>query len=68
MSEVRRVIVDVDVGIDDSWALKLLIGNEKNLNIKIIAITCNFGNTTVDYVSRNVMMVLESINRTNVSS
>ncbi|XP_044268198.1 pyrimidine-specific ribonucleoside hydrolase RihA-like [Tribolium madens] len=62
----RRVIVDVDVGTDDFLALLILLNAEKNREIKIEAIVCSMGNTTVDNVCINVMRLLETVKRTDI--
>ncbi|XP_058444818.1 nucleoside hydrolase-like [Malaya genurostris] len=64
--KVRKVIVDVDVGTDDAWALLLLLKCERKFNFKVEAITCTHGNTSVDNGARNVIRVLTAIGRTDV--
>ncbi|XP_062551682.1 pyrimidine-specific ribonucleoside hydrolase RihA-like [Armigeres subalbatus] len=66
MSPPRKVIVDVDVGTDDAWALLLLLKCEKKFNLKVEAITCTHGNTDVHNAARNVLRVLAAIGRTDV--
>ncbi|XP_055533857.1 nucleoside hydrolase-like [Wyeomyia smithii] len=63
---IRRVIVDVDVGTDDAWALLLLLKCEKKFNLKVEAITCTHGNTDVRNAARNVLRILTAIGRTDV--
>ncbi|XP_058816431.1 nucleoside hydrolase-like [Topomyia yanbarensis] len=65
-NQFRKVIVDVDVGTDDAWALLLLLKCEKKFNFKVEAITCTHGNTDVDNGARNVVRVLAAIDRTDV--
>lgn len=63
----KRVIIDVDVGTDDYLALLLLLYAEKNGEIKIEAIFCSMGNTSVENVVKNVIRLLEIVGRTDVS-
>lgn len=69
MSEpaTRYVIVDVDAGCDDAWAILMLIRAEAKMNVKILGITCVAGNTAIGHVTRNVARILQSANRTDVS-
>ena len=52
----RKVILDVDTGIDDALAL-LLAANSPE--IEILGVTCVAGNVTLDHVTRNTLAVLE---------
>lgn len=61
-----RIIVDVDVGLDDAAALFLLLHADTSGKIKIEAITCVNGNTNLDNVITNVLRLLELANRTDV--
>lgn len=64
----KYVIVDTDMGTDDAWALLMLLKAEKCLkNIKILAITCVNGNTTMEHVVRNTYHMLHGVDRTDVS-
>lgn len=68
MSAVKnRVIIDVDAGTDDVFALLVLLHAEKNGLVKIEAINCSMGNASLKDVTRNVVRVLEILNRTDVS-
>ncbi|XP_037032013.1 pyrimidine-specific ribonucleoside hydrolase RihA-like isoform X2 [Bradysia coprophila] len=60
------IIFDSDAGIDDAWALLMLLKAEQVRNIKVIAITLVHGNTTVDYAADNCLRILNSVNRTDV--
>lgn len=55
------IIVDVDVGCDDAWALFVLIKAMENGLCRILAITCTNGNTSVDNVAKNVIRVLTAV-------
>lgn len=52
----RKVILDVDTGIDDALAL-LLAANSPEL--EILGVTCVAGNVTLGHVTRNTLAVLE---------
>lgn len=65
---MRRVIVDVDVGVDDFLALLLLLNAEKKQQIKIEAIICSMGNADVEDVCKNVVKLLEITKRIDVSN
>ncbi|KAJ8966092.1 hypothetical protein NQ317_008767 [Molorchus minor] len=65
-SEIKRVIVDVDVGVDDYLALLILLHAEKAGKLKIEAIVCSMGNTTVENVLKNVVRLLEIEKRTDI--
>lgn len=61
----KRVIVDIDAGTDDAFALILLLHEE---NIDILAINCVNGNTSLENVYRNVKRILKLCNREDVST
>lgn len=63
---VKKVIFDCDPGADDCWALLMLIRSEEKFNIKIIGITCTYGNTSLDNGAKNVIRILEIMKRTDV--
>lgn len=63
----KYVIVDTDMGTDDAWALLMLLKAEKCFqNIKILAITCVSGNTSLENVVKNTYYMLHSAGRTDV--
>lgn len=67
MSAPRKVILDVDAGIDDAWAILMMLkAEEKNL-VEIIAITCCHGNAELPDVLDNVCRILQAYGRKNVS-
>lgn len=59
----RYVIVDVDVGCDDAWALLILLKAMDYDLCHVLAITCATGNTSVDNVAKNVLRVLETVGK-----
>ncbi|XP_055608123.1 nucleoside hydrolase-like [Uranotaenia lowii] len=62
----RKVIVDCDVGTDDAWALLLLLKCDKVFNVKLEAITCTHGNTSVHHAARNTLRLLDGVGRLDV--
>ena len=54
------VIIDTDAGLDDAWAMFMMLRAHKSIEVpfKVIAITCVKGNTSVDNVTVNVTRVL----------
>uniref|UniRef100_A0A182WED0 Inosine/uridine-preferring nucleoside hydrolase domain-containing protein n=1 Tax=Anopheles minimus TaxID=112268 RepID=A0A182WED0_9DIPT len=66
MSQPRKVIIDLDVGTDDAWALWMLLKGEKSHNYEVIGITCVNGNTSVDNVVENTLTLLTAMGRTDV--
>lgn len=52
---MKYLILDVDTGIDDALAIAMACGKE---DTEIIGITTAFGNTYLDYATRNTMDVL----------
>lgn len=59
----KLMIVDTDCGIDDAQAIMLALSSS---NVRILGITCCFGNTDVDNVCQNVLRVLSVCQRTQV--
>lgn len=58
----------IDVVVFILKALQMLLTAEKKLkNVKILAITCVDGNTTVENVVKNTYHILHQLNRTDVS-
>ncbi|XP_059610282.1 nucleoside hydrolase-like [Phlebotomus argentipes] len=57
---VRNVVVDVDVGSDDAWAILMLLRAQELNLINLLGITCVKGNSTVDNVAKNTLRVLSS--------
>lgn len=66
MSGPQKVIIDVDVGVDDYFAILLLLNAEKRGDIKIVAIFCSAGNTSLHNVCKNLIRLLQIVNRLDV--
>lgn len=63
MSEVKKILIDCDPGMDDSLALILAVKHEA-LDVK--AITTVSGNYHVDITNVNARKTLELLNQTNI--
>nr|CAI5870300.1 unnamed protein product [Callosobruchus analis] len=63
---MRRIVVDVDAGVDDYVALLIFLHADKRSDVKIEAIICTNGNTTRENVVRNVVRLLELVGRTDI--
>ena len=63
MSEVCRMILDVDTGIDDAMAILYAL---KRPGIKLEALTTTFGNTDIDTATRNTLAILELAGRGDI--
>jgi len=55
----KRVILDVDTGIDDALAIILAV---KSPELKVEAISTVSGNSQVDFCTRNTLLVLDMLN------
>jgi len=69
LKEERIVLIDTDAGLDDTLAIMMAVRAQKDpkIPIKIVGITCVFGNTTLDNVTVNVTKVLQTVDATDVS-
>ena len=61
--EKIRIIMDLDVGIDDAIAMCLALGNE---NIEVLGFTTVFGNRRCEVTTKNTLKMLELIGRTDI--
>ncbi|XP_028300229.1 probable uridine nucleosidase 2 [Gouania willdenowi] len=59
----KLVIIDTDCGIDDAQAIMMALAAP---GIKVLGITCVFGNATVENVCQNVLKVLSVCERTEI--
>lgn len=60
----KLLIIDTDCGIDDALAIIIALAAP---NVKVLGITCCFGNTDVDNVCQNVLQVLSVCEQPQVS-
>ncbi|CAG2109789.1 unnamed protein product, partial [Medioppia subpectinata] len=60
------VIIDTDSGVDDAMAIMLATYCQKHNMIDIMAITCQFGNTYVEDVVRNVGLTLRATDSSGI--
>ncbi|XP_035030051.2 inosine-uridine preferring nucleoside hydrolase isoform X1 [Hippoglossus stenolepis] len=59
----KKLLVDVDCGVDDAQAIMLAVAAP---NVELLGITCVHGNTTVDNVCKNVLRVLQACNKLEI--
>ena len=59
----RKLIIDVDTGIDDALALAYVLGNN---DADLIGVTTSFGNTTMQQATVNTLTVLETLKRGDI--
>ncbi|MCR8632638.1 nucleoside hydrolase [Paenibacillus radicis (ex Xue et al. 2023)] len=55
---MKKVILDVDTGIDDALAIAYAVGSPE---IELLGITTTYGMVTVDLSSRNTLKILEHL-------
>ncbi|KAF5284460.1 hypothetical protein FQA39_LY17035 [Lamprigera yunnana] len=65
-SEIKRIIIDTDPGVDDAHALLIFLQAERMKLVKIEAITVTAGNTSLENACKNVVRILEAENRTDI--
>ena len=63
-SQRKKLILDVDTGIDDAHAIMLAVSNP---TVDVLAITCANGNVKVDDVAANTLRVLQVCDKMEVS-
>jgi purine nucleosidase len=63
MVEPRRMILDVDPGVDDAMAILYAL---RRPGIRLEALTTTFGNTDVDNATRNALRILELAGRDDI--
>ncbi|XP_042368975.1 inosine-uridine preferring nucleoside hydrolase-like isoform X2 [Plectropomus leopardus] len=59
----KKVIIDVDTGVDDAQAIMMALAAP---NVEILAITCTHGNTSLDNACKNTLRVLKECNRMDI--
>ncbi|XP_007555529.2 inosine-uridine preferring nucleoside hydrolase isoform X2 [Poecilia formosa] len=60
---MKKLLLDVDCGVDDAQAIMLALAAPK---VEILGITCVHGNTTVDNVYKNVLRVLKTCKKPKI--
>ena len=60
---MKRVIIDTDMGIDDAHAVLMALLSP---DIQVEGFTTVFGNTEVEYCTRNVLHTLELVGKTEI--
>ena len=60
----RKMIVDVDTGVDDAQALMMALSDEST---QVLAVTCVAGNCSLDAVFRNTCRVLNACGISDVN-
>lgn len=60
----KKLIIDVDTGVDDAMAIMVALANP---DVKNLGITCCHGNTPLENVLKNTLRVLKICNRLDVS-
>ncbi|XP_056145502.1 inosine-uridine preferring nucleoside hydrolase isoform X2 [Lampris incognitus] len=60
LSMRKKLLVDVDCGVDDAQAIMLALAVP---DVDILGITCSHGNTTVENVCKNVLRVLQACDK-----
>ncbi|GFY58183.1 probable uridine nucleosidase 2 [Trichonephila inaurata madagascariensis] len=60
------MVIDTDCGSDDAMAIMATLGDSGRRACRLVAITCCFGNTTIDHVCQNVLKVLHACGETKV--
>lgn len=61
---MKKLILDVDIGVDDAQALMVALADP---DVQILGITCCFGNTPLENVLKNTLRVLQVCKRLDVS-
>ncbi|ESO97842.1 hypothetical protein LOTGIDRAFT_208999 [Lottia gigantea] len=62
---MKKLIIDVDTGVDDAMALLHCIGQSK-AGTEVLAITCVNGNVGLDRVLRNTLRTLQYADKSNI--
>ncbi|KOC67707.1 putative uridine nucleosidase 1 [Habropoda laboriosa] len=62
---LEKIIIDTDAGADDAVAILLTLKSESK-GLKVIAITCSYGNTNLENVITNVLKILTVANRSDI--
>lgn len=60
---VKKLLLDVDCGVDDAQAIMMALAVP---DVQILGITCVHGNTSIENVCKNVLRVLKACDRMEV--
>lgn len=60
----KKLILDVDTGVDDAQSIMVALADP---DVEILGITCCFGNTPLENVLKNTLRVLSVCKRLDVS-
>ena len=60
---VKPIILDVDTGVDDALAIAYAV---RSPELEVLGLTTTFGNITVEEATRNSLVVLEKLGRSDV--
>lgn len=60
---MKKIILDLDTGVDDALALAYTIGQE---SVELIGVTTTYGNVTVDAATANSLGILDLLHRSDV--
>ncbi|KAF0044903.1 hypothetical protein F2P81_001432 [Scophthalmus maximus] len=59
----KKLIIDVDTGVDDAQAIMVALANP---DVEVLGITCCHGNTPLENVLKNTLRVLKVCNRLDI--
>ncbi|KAM8856715.1 inosine-uridine preferring nucleoside hydrolase isoform 2-T2 [Spinachia spinachia] len=59
----RKLLVDVDCGVDDAQAIMLALAAP---NVELLGVTCVHGNTSLENVCKNTLRVLQACSRLEI--
>ena len=62
------MIIDTDPGVDDAQAISMMLSADRRGEVRVLALTVNFGNSTIKQCTRNARRVLSVFNRLDVST
>lgn len=63
MSARRRLVLDLDTGIDDALALAYALGSPE---VELVGVVASYGNVTVETAARNTLALLEMLGHPEV--
>ena len=62
----RKLILDLDTGIDDTLAIAYALASEQADDVRLIGITGTYGNVTVETGMRNALAVTDLLGHPEV--